>query len=171
MVCKLASCLAVLGFLYSAKATSTLLRGVDPAFAASYSPQQGSFTCLDGGSQISTDRLNDDYCDCVDGSDEPGMLRSKVEAKIQAVASRNETSDICTAGTSACALGSFFCRNRGHTPKRLNSSMVDDSICGELLYMLLLEWRYASRLQPIPSRQHWSASSNMRCCHAVRIQA
>ncbi|KAK9822351.1 hypothetical protein WJX74_010977 [Apatococcus lobatus] len=97
------ACLALLGMLCVAEAAPTLLRGIDPALAASYSPQQGSFTCLDGRSQISTDRLNDDYCDCIDGSDEPG--------------------------TSACAVGHFFCRNRGHTSKRLNSSMVDDGVC------------------------------------------
>nr|XP_014342786.1 PREDICTED: glucosidase 2 subunit beta [Latimeria chalumnae] len=29
------------------------------------------FTCLDGSRTISADRVNDDYCDCRDGSDEP----------------------------------------------------------------------------------------------------
>lgn len=34
------------------------------------------------------------------------------------------------AGTSACPNGSFYCRNRGHQPLRLNASMVDDQLCG-----------------------------------------
>ncbi|KAL3130419.1 hypothetical protein ABBQ38_008242 [Trebouxia sp. C0009 RCD-2024] len=48
-------------------------------------------------------RINDDYCDCFDGSDEPG--------------------------TSACSNGRFYCRNRGHQPRLVNSSFVDDGIC------------------------------------------
>ena len=36
------------------------------------------------------------------------------------------------AGTSACPNGHFYCRNKGFVPLLLNSSMVDDSICGAL---------------------------------------
>lgn len=32
------------------------------------------FTCLDGSRTIPFDRVNDDYCDCRDGSDEPGAF-------------------------------------------------------------------------------------------------
>ncbi|CAI5499804.1 unnamed protein product [Closterium sp. Naga37s-1] len=48
-------------------------------------------------------RVNDDFCDCPDGTDEPG--------------------------TSACPNASFFCRNRGHNPLSLFSSRVNDGIC------------------------------------------
>lgn len=37
-----------------------------------YQPSQ-QFVCLDGSSTIAFERINDDYCDCDDASDEPGI--------------------------------------------------------------------------------------------------
>ncbi|VDP69185.1 unnamed protein product, partial [Schistosoma mattheei] len=62
-----------------------------------------SFTCLDGSSAIPWWQVNDDYCDCRDGSDEPG--------------------------TSACLNGRFFCRDMQYRPVYLPSAYVNDSIC------------------------------------------
>ena len=39
-----------------------------------YKPKDGNFfQCLDGSKLIPYSALNDDYCDCPDGSDEPGI--------------------------------------------------------------------------------------------------
>lgn len=82
------------------------VRGVDPAVVDRYNPtSSGEFKCLDGSLSIPVSAINDDYCDCPDGSDEPG--------------------------TSACEGkgGWFYCKNEGHIPGRVRSSRVNDGIC------------------------------------------
>ncbi|BFZ60271.1 hypothetical protein YB2330_001307 [Saitoella coloradoensis] len=79
-------------------------RGVPKSRASLYLPSpDDTFTCLDKSKTIPFSRVNDDYCDCPDGSDEPG--------------------------TSACENGKFHCMNRGHVPAWLSSSRVGDGIC------------------------------------------
>lgn len=45
--------------------------GVSPEKAAHYQ-QKMEFRCLDGNKKFPMTFVNDDYCDCDDGSDEPG---------------------------------------------------------------------------------------------------
>ncbi|MBA0751898.1 hypothetical protein Gogos_000790 [Gossypium gossypioides] len=59
--------------------------------------------CKNGSKKFTKAQLNDDFCDCPDGTDEPG--------------------------TSACPLGKFYCKNIGHAPSFLYSSRVNDGIC------------------------------------------
>jgi len=69
-----------------------------------YKPLEGNlFKCLDDSKTIPYSSLNDDYCDCPDGSDEPG--------------------------TSACPNSKFYCKNKGHIPAVIPSSKVNDGIC------------------------------------------
>lgn len=89
-----------LGLLH---ASSVPIRGVHPDLLRSYSKTLKQFHCLDGSAAHPLAFVNDDYCDCVDGSDEPG--------------------------TSACAGGSFYCANFGFLPRTLPSQFVDDGIC------------------------------------------
>lgn len=51
------------------------MRGVHPSDLGLYSG--GQFACKDGSKTFRIDRFNDDYCDCVDGSDEPGEEEEK----------------------------------------------------------------------------------------------
>ncbi|KAI9204130.1 putative glucosidase II beta subunit [Polychytrium aggregatum] len=86
------------------------LRGIHPNQAHLYLSQQASedpevlvFRCLDGKQTIPYAALNDDYCDCNDGSDEPG--------------------------TSACLDGKFHCRGSASQVNWIPSSRVNDGIC------------------------------------------
>ncbi|CAG9135609.1 unnamed protein product [Plutella xylostella] len=77
-------------------------RGVSLSKASLYSPTK-DFTCFDGTVTIPFSYVNDDYCDCFDGSDEPG--------------------------TSACLNGVFHCTNAGHRSQNIPTSRVNDGIC------------------------------------------
>ncbi|XP_046337021.1 glucosidase 2 subunit beta-like isoform X1 [Haliotis rufescens] len=79
-------------------------RGVPLARASLYQPRAGNtFKCLTSGTEIPFEYVNDDYCDCDDGTDEPG--------------------------TAACPNMKFFCQNRGHVAEDILSSRVNDGIC------------------------------------------
>ncbi|XP_062846363.1 glucosidase 2 subunit beta [Trichomycterus rosablanca] len=77
-------------------------RGV-PLSKRNFYEENSPFTCLDGSRTIPFDRVNDDYCDCKDGSDEPG--------------------------TAACPNGSFHCTNAGFRPTFIPSSRINDGVC------------------------------------------
>lgn len=96
----------------ASRALAITVRGVEPARASAYilsrsgDAARKTFSCDDGGREIAFARVNDDYCDCADGSDEPG--------------------------TSACAGrgdAGFYCVNAGAAPKRVSSTRVDDGVC------------------------------------------
>lgn len=76
--------------------------GIDPQRAQLYVSKNNKFTCFDGKKELKYSQLNDDFCDCLDGSDEPG--------------------------TSACANGRFYCINAGFKPLILPSTRVNDGI-------------------------------------------
>ncbi|XP_021377269.1 glucosidase 2 subunit beta-like isoform X5 [Mizuhopecten yessoensis] len=79
-------------------------RGVADSNASHYQPNsENVFACLDGSQTFPYTYVNDDYCDCTDGSDEPG--------------------------TSACPNGKFTCTNAGHRPLIVPASRVNDGVC------------------------------------------
>lgn len=79
---------------------------------ALYDPLK-DFQCLDGSMKLPFSYVNDDYCDCPDGSDEPG--------------------------TAACSRGKFHCVNLMHSPLDIPSSRVNDGLCGtKLIYFKLI---------------------------------
>ncbi|KAJ0703149.1 putative mannose-6-phosphate receptor binding domain superfamily, glucosidase II beta subunit [Helianthus annuus] len=91
--------------LRSAVAVSENILGVAPKDEEYYKvlSSSGTIKCRDGSNSFTKAQLNDDFCDCTDGTDEPG--------------------------TSACPSGKFYCRNAGHSPLSVFSSRVNDGIC------------------------------------------
>lgn len=88
---------------------STSLTPFIPVVSHYPSSPSDSFTCLsDPSIVVPYKSINDDYCDCPDGSDEPG--------------------------TSACShvpgRVKFWCANEGHVPGWVFASRVNDGICG-----------------------------------------
>lgn len=75
--------------------------GIDPQDLGYY--KSNVIKCKDGSKKITKQQLNDEFCDCPDGTDEPG--------------------------TSACPEGKFYCQNVGHIPIKIFSSRVNDGIC------------------------------------------
>ncbi|ODV85380.1 hypothetical protein CANARDRAFT_7496 [[Candida] arabinofermentans NRRL YB-2248] len=84
---------------------ATTIKGVAPADLNLYVPDEnGTWSCLNHPEiVISFDKINDDYCDCPDGSDEPG--------------------------TSACINGQFYCPNTGFKGAYIDSHKVNDGVC------------------------------------------
>lgn len=54
--------------------SATSFRGLNPAIEEFYRPKGDLFACLDGLKTIKYENINDNYCDCFDGSDEPGIF-------------------------------------------------------------------------------------------------
>ena len=79
----------------------TSITGVPPHLVENYSSD--TFKCDGNTKTISISEVNDEFCDCKDGSDEPG--------------------------TNACHIGSFYCHNKGYKPLHLPASRVEDGIC------------------------------------------
>ncbi|KAJ3056300.1 hypothetical protein HK097_007400 [Rhizophlyctis rosea] len=93
----------LVGSAYGDNSAARSVRGIAEADLTRYEPKNGKFHCLNNAKEIPYSAVNDDYCDCDDGSDEPG--------------------------TSACANGKFYCHNEGHEPSYILSPRVNDGIC------------------------------------------
>eukprot|EP01038_Epipyxis_sp_PR26KG_P008063 gene8063-10923_t len=79
-------------------------RGVHPIQKSKYDQLLAKeFKCDDGKKLLAWSSINDDFCDCLDKSDEPG--------------------------TNACSDNKFTCINQGYKVLIISSSRVDDFVC------------------------------------------
>lgn len=94
---------------------------------ARYYKAADAFTCLSNPSvKISASKVNDDYCDCPDGSDEPGTAACSYLSPL----SPSTPADISIDGVNTTlALPGFYCKNKGHQPGYLPFLSVNDGIC------------------------------------------
>ncbi|KAF5481382.1 hypothetical protein F2P56_002038 [Juglans regia] len=108
----LSFCISFIPFLFSSYASpfsNPPLLGIHPLDEKYFQPEV--IKCKDGSKSFTRDRVNDDFCDCLDGTDEPG--------------------------TSACPAGKFYCRNVGSIPRFIFSSRVNDRFCGLKVIIIL----------------------------------
>ena len=99
----------------------------DPLTVAKYYKDLETFTCISFPSiHLPIARLNDDFCDCPDGSDEPGTSACAHLSPLSPVSlGSTPTDDIDTT----IALPGFYCKNKGHQPSYLPFTNVNDGVC------------------------------------------
>ncbi|KAL4949965.1 glucosidase II beta subunit-like protein-domain-containing protein [Aspergillus filifer] len=119
--------LAACSTLVAASDDSSRPRGVGPEFAKFYKDAT-TFSCISHPAvQIPFSSVNDDFCDCPDGSDEPGTAACAHltgHSPLNVAHLPGHSNDNLKA-----ALPGFYCKNKGHMPGYIPFQRVNDGIC------------------------------------------
>ncbi|EGW34535.1 uncharacterized protein SPAPADRAFT_133564 [Spathaspora passalidarum NRRL Y-27907] len=100
--------LKLIAITYLAASVACSIKGVSPENQHLYEPviidDVQYWHCLNDSSiRLTYNQINDNYCDCPDGSDEPG--------------------------TNACENSKYYCENKGHFPAYIDSFKLNDGVC------------------------------------------
>lgn len=106
------------------RALQLLTRGA----VESYYVSKTEFTCVtDASIKLSWDRVNDNTCDCPDGSDEPGTAAC---AYLDPLSPQQPLPGSPSGSTSTKnALPGFWCVNKGHIGSYVPFVYVNDGVC------------------------------------------
>lgn len=100
---------------------------IDRCAVAKYYKSTDTFTCISPPSiELPVSRLNDDFCDCPDGSDEPGTSAC---SHLSPLSPRNLGSVPSDDSNLSIALPGFYCKNKGHLPSYVPFTVVNDGVC------------------------------------------
>ncbi|CBX99724.1 similar to protein kinase C substrate [Plenodomus lingam JN3] len=125
-VTSIALLLPVLAATSHAASEPSRPRGVGPEFAKYYK-DASTFTCISNPSiQMPMARVNDDYCDCPDGSDEPGTAAC---AYLSPLSPPQPSTFQAGQAKSPPVLPGFYCKNKGHMPSYIPFTRVNDGAC------------------------------------------
>ncbi|KAI1348529.1 glucosidase II beta subunit-like protein-domain-containing protein [Xylaria sp. FL0043] len=106
---------------------SSLPRGVGPEFAKFYEIKD-TFACLAHPSIVlKASQVNDNTCDCPDGSDEPGTAACAFLDSLSPVQPLPASLSGTTNTTNA--LPGFWCANKGHIGAYVPFMFVNDGVC------------------------------------------
>lgn len=104
-----------------------MTRSLTNSTVAKYYKDSETFTCISAPSiHLPIARLNDDFCDCPDGSDEPGTSACAHLSPLSPASIGSTPSDDID---TTVALPGFYCKNKGHQPSYVPFTLVNDGVC------------------------------------------
>ncbi|XEV04513.1 hypothetical protein FSHL1_009800 [Fusarium sambucinum] len=114
-------------YAFTLAAAGGVPRGVGPEFVSHYEGKE-EFSCIANAAiKLSLDRINDNTCDCPDGSDEPGTAAC---ANIDPLSPEQPLAGSSSGTTNTTnALPGFWCANKGHIGMYVPFLYVNDGVC------------------------------------------